>query len=936
MTMAKMGAFEDIGCDRTSQATANATGCDVPDGGPEWDQVNNYTGAPGADGLPDAYFESTNSDDLQDRIQAAIASILKRAGSGTNASIVASSTNAEGAAYQAYFYPGTVNEPTFTEVRWVGYLQALWVDAYGNLREDTVQDGKLVLQQDYIVKTQFVYDVNNDNYNKVLVYRYADANGDGKADSATPVDASPLEIKDLKTIWEAGNRLATATPAASCAVNGGGQTCRRILTWWDTDEDGLVDAGEDFEFTAANFTSRGIPMGTGTAPFTTANIVDFIRGSQPAGLRDRQLTVGGSLKVWKLGDIVYSTPTLVGAPRERYDVIYGDGSYTAYFTTWKNRRQVIYAGANDGMLHAFNAGYYHRGDDTSTGGVTEHGWFTRTPSDNSSGPLLGDEKWGFIPYQLVPQLYFLARPDYNHVYYVDLKPKVTDVRIFCDGGGNAPTGCVTGQASTSHPNGWGTILIGGMRFGGSCGSCVVGTGAPTMTLTQDFNGDGDTTDAGDTRTFLTAYFVLDITNPEQDPKLLWSFTHTGLGLSTSYPAVIRANPAGDAKTSYANAKWFMLVGSGATTYDFDANQGATSYAMDLMAGPGANNSLVQTFPSSGTDAPVSMGDYASYDKDLDYRVDVLYAGRNKYTGASPLWRSFLMRLTTNGGNTNPATWGASHSGNRIPTVLLRLFPAAGTSTFGGLYVPPAITTDDARNVWVIFGSGRLYSPWDKVNTDQQYLIGIKDPVMTGACVQAADNYYNCMRDDLVNVSGATVCVVCAGNQVTGVAGVTSLLGTATSTLQGLIQSKDGWYTTLPAARERVLVTPTVYGGTVFVTSFIPINDVCSGLGSANLYALFYQTGSAYKESIVGTYDGGGGNTNVSRSIAMNNVGMWSQLSIHAGAQGTGTSGANNTGGGCQSGISGISQSSSFETAQICLKPALSSWSRYLSWVDQRY
>src|SRR2546430_11299779 len=238
-------------------------------------------------------------------------------------------------------------------------------------------------------------------------------------------------------------------------------------------------------FSTANSATLSPYIRAGAAPYTADNIINYSRGTQITGLRNRQLTVNGATKVWKLGDIVNSTPVIVGAPKERYDVIYGDSTYTAFFTQYKNRRMVAYAGANDGMLHAFNTGFYHRGDDPSTSSATEHGWFTRTATDNSGGPLLGDELWGFIPYHLLPQLLWLTRADYAHTYYVDLKSKVTDARIF--------------TADADHPNGWGTILIAGMRLGGSCESCPTAN-APPLSVTI----------SGTARKLYSAYLWLDI------------------------------------------------------------------------------------------------------------------------------------------------------------------------------------------------------------------------------------------------------------------------------------------------------------------------------------------------------------------------------------------------------------------------------------------
>ncbi len=144
---------------------------------------------------------------------------------------------------------------------------------------------------------------------------------------------------------------------------------------------------------------------------------------------------------------------------------------------------------------------------------------------------------------------------------------------------------------------------------------------------------------------------------------------------------------------------------------------------------------------------------------------------------------------------------------------------------------------------------------------------------------------------------------------------------------------DGWYTTLPTPRERVVVNPIILGGIVYFPSFIPVDDLCTAAGSGNLYALFYLTGTAYKESVIGTQTVGS-NTNVARSLDLGTAGLSSQLSVHIGAQGSGTSGST-SGGGCVGRVTGITQSSTGALSQNCTKPALSAWSRYISWVNQR-
>ena len=203
------------------------------------------------------------------------------------------------------------------------------------------------------------------------------------------------------------------------------------------------------------------------------------------------------------------------------------------------------------------------------------------------------------------------------MYFVDLQPTIADVRIF--------------TPDTDHPNGWGTILIGGMRMGGSCRgavspaapTCVGGTGAPPMSVTANF-GSGV-----QTRKFYSAYFVLDITNPEVAPTLLMSFTDEGLGLTTSLPTVVRVNPTTSGEVSNTNATWYMVFGSGPTGYGGGTTQSAKVYAVNLATGPGPYtsigasasyiHSLAQTFPVGTFNSFV--GDMASFDRNLDYRTD---------------------------------------------------------------------------------------------------------------------------------------------------------------------------------------------------------------------------------------------------------------------------------------------------------------------------
>jgi len=97
-----------------------------------------------------------------------------------------------------------------------------------------------------------------------------------------------------------------------------------------------------------------------------------------------------------LGDIVNSNPFYVGAPLDfGYQALSG---YAAFREANKNRTKMLYVGANDGMLHAFNA-------------------------------VTGEEKFAFIPKAVFPNLDDLTASNYTHQYFVDGSPYVGDVQI---------------------------------------------------------------------------------------------------------------------------------------------------------------------------------------------------------------------------------------------------------------------------------------------------------------------------------------------------------------------------------------------------------------------------------------------------------------------------------------------------------------------------
>jgi type IV pilus assembly protein PilY1 len=144
-------------------------------------------------------------------------------------------------------------------------------------------------------------------------------------------------------------------------------------------------------------------------------------------------------------------------------------------------------------------------------------------------------------------------------------------------------------------------------------------------------------------------------------------------------------------------------------------------------------------------------------------------------------------------------------------------------------------------------------------------------------------------------------------------------------------SKDGWYTTLPTNGERSLSRPTILGGIIFFTTFTPQSgDICTSAGEGQLYALFFKTGSAYRDSALGTATSGG-SINVLRSTDLG-VGLASQVSLQIGSQGSGAAGTTAPTPGCVNRVTLYAPMGAGNVNTMCVKVS-NPWSRMLAWRD---
>ena len=189
------------------------------------------------------------------------------------------------------------------------------------------------------------------------------------------------------TQWDAG-RLIANQPAGT----------RTVLTYKPSTRAGIAfrwpaaaSSPTAAELDAAQVTALNTSA-SGTVDNLGAQRLDWVRGSSANegsgsnGLRVRPTS--------KLGDIVGSAPVYVAAPAAGY----ADAAYAAFRSARAARAPMVYVGANDGMLHGFDA-------------------------------TTGQERLAYVPSAVYANLPALASRGYSHRFFVDAPPVSADANL---------------------------------------------------------------------------------------------------------------------------------------------------------------------------------------------------------------------------------------------------------------------------------------------------------------------------------------------------------------------------------------------------------------------------------------------------------------------------------------------------------------------------
>lgn len=835
---AKYGGFTDR--DGSGDPTS-AGGSDS-----EWDVTNNRTGAPGADGIPDNYFFSSNPGLLAGQLQRVFETLVARTASGTNAAVVANNSSGIGAVYQALYQPQlTVNNDTVT---WTGTLRAIFIDDFGHLREDSNSNNKLDdFATDKVVRFEFDPDLE-----VTLVQRY-----DRALDGTLTASGAAVPLDQLKPVWSAVDQLAEmmAPEEQRASYTGVDNQRRYILSAIDNNGDGEVDQQDVVPFTTTGLSGItnfhqyfGLPDAT-----SAESVVNYVRGAEQTGLRSRTIDYDkdGTREVWRLGDIIHSTPAVVASPSESFGIAFSDDTYRNFQDQYRNRRQMVYVGANDGMIHAFNGGFWD---------FANNEFRTQPLTGSAADHPLGQEMWAYAPYNLLPHLRWLAEPDYQHVYFMDGEPLVFDANIFAN--------------DSVHPDGWGTVLVMGMRFGGAPLQVSVGSGQRTMR---------------------SAYVVFDVTDPESPPELLGEITAPELGFTLSQPALAKNRQPDLTTGDWSNPSvndWYLILGSGPK--GASALSGATSdqlprlLAVDLRKlVQNAGTTVVQPsyFVNLAGSAQLTLGTENGFvggvnvtDWNLDNGDDALYVGTTETPTVGDGGAVYRIRLATSDG------W---------------VGPSGGTkSVFSDVNRPiqsaPTTTRDISGDRWVLFGTGRLLVPADNSIASQEYFFGVKEPRNSDGTFSYASVDPSTLIDTtdigVFEVNGAV------RDLSTGAEQSLSISGTAIdsfSALQEFMKSQPGWKVrmqengALPSGRVTGSATlnPASRGEFAF-TEYVPPAQSCELDGESFLYSLSVLTGTTTPDAPLSTssaFDVNG--DELSLSVVSIGSGFASEVTFHQGLSG---------------------------------------------------
>jgi type IV pilus assembly protein PilY1 len=652
----------------------------------------------------------------------------------------------------------------------------------------------------------------------------------------------------------------TAPQATSASATGG----RQILTY-----NTQTGAGVPFEWanlgaaqvsalssTCVDYTNAGCNISSSSTTVGKYRL-NYLRG-------DRTYEAGGSnsftvsvtsgttttsyseqfrARVSVLGDVVDSSPTWVGPPIGSYGSSFTDSLYPTeaasylpentattgnlnQYPTWAaanaTRTNVVYVGANDGMLHGFSAGAYSNLTTYNVNNTVDTGQelLAYVPgyalNDGSTATIVD----AVHDSQATPTV-DLTSPYYGHNWFVDAPP---------------------GTGDLYYGGAWHTWLVSGFGPGGQ------------------------------------GVFALDITNPNSFAESNAASLVVGEWTATTLPLCANTGTGGCAQNlgdtygapqirRFHSGQWGFVFGNGIGSTSGDAG------IFIALVNPTATTPTLTFYYLSTSTGSTSSPNGITYvtpaDLDGDHTVDYVYAGDIK----GNVWRFDLTSQT-------PTSWAVTPGGALFSTgglpistkIAVASAPAVGGKrtvviSFGtGRKIPQTLTnaTSYATGTQYLFGiwdwnmnswnskSTYHYASLTGAPTSTSY--GGTFPVITAPPSTSTNLTQQVITDfsNTVTTTSGTQTTTTTTNYATVTDNAVCWYGSSACTSGN---TSFGWYMSLPNTNEQIVFNPTLQAGYFIVNSLIPaVNQVLSCQStnpSGYTYAINPVTGGGSTTSFFG-------------------------------------------------------------------------------------
>ncbi len=562
--------------------------------------------------------------------------------------------------------------------------------------------------------------------------------------------------------------------------------------------------------------------GTATSDSRGSERLNWLRGDPssegPTGTAFRQRLIS------KLGDIVNSSPTFVGAPNSGF----GDPGYAAFRSQQLDRNPMIYVAANEGMMHGFRA------------------------SD-------GVELLAYIPSKVHSRLNELTSKAYvgsaAHRYYVDATPTVGDAFI-----------------SVGGPLEWRTVLVSSLGAGGQ------GLFALDVTNPGKVGNPADAGDFAETAAN-AAKVVLWEFNDTDDPNLgyiigqpiirkmandRWAAIVSGgynnsEGKTPDNPAVLGEAACTDSTGVIGAVTSATVVPPNCTT----STTGQAYLFIIFLDGPtGANRTWI-----NGTDyiriptgagsvgTPNGLASPAGLDTNIDGKVDFIYAGDL----LGNLFK-FDVRSPTPGNWANPTNQVVLFTATVPGTVPPQPQPITS--------IPDGTLHPTGKGFIIAFGTGKYLEPtdpnapyavqsyygiWDKNDALVPPAVASPNPISTQTTVTSRTQL---LEQTITNVtSGGTSFRVLSNNVPVWSQDTSPPVADDSPSLGRHM----GWFMNFPSADktgERSVFGPILTGGRLIFTTLLPNAAACEAGGSSFLMVVSPGTGGRIDAPVLETNNDG--------------------------------------------------------------------------------